>query len=94
MSAFDPKRTFGGQYLENLNELDPRLRTKLTVADRLALSPGSFNLVDNVVLQQKRIGILFTIALHYRCSQSSATKIEHFRVPRSQLWVQLFARHF
>jgi hypothetical protein len=36
MSAFDPKRTFGGQYLENLNELDPRLPSRLTAADRLA----------------------------------------------------------
>jgi len=70
------------------------LPTKLTVADRLALSPWPFNLVDNVVLQQKRNGILFTIALQYRCSQSSATKSEHFRVPRSQLCVLLFARHF
>src|SRR6516164_3758342 len=47
-----------------------------------SLSAGFFNLVENVVLQQRRIRILFTIALQYRCSQSGATKSEHFSVPR------------
>ena len=56
--------------------------------------PWLFNLVENVVLQQRRIGVLFTIGLQYRCSQSSATKSEHFSVPRSQSCVQLFARYF
>src|SRR6516164_1484770 len=59
-----------------------------------SLSPGFFNLVENVVLQQRRIRILFTIALQCRRSQSSATKSEHFNVPRSQSCVQVFARYF
>src|SRR6516162_7297689 len=59
-----------------------------------SLSRGFFNLVENVVLQQRRIRILFTIALQCRCSQSSATKSEHFSVPRSQSCVQVFARYF
>ena len=53
-----------------------------------------FNLVENVVLQQRRIGVLFTIGLQYRCSQSSATKSEHFSVPRSQSCVQVFLAAF
>jgi hypothetical protein len=92
MSAVDPKRTFGGQYLENLNELDPRLPSRLTAADRLA-QLRLFNLIDNAVLQQSRIKILFRMALSVPLFLKRYDQKRTLWRAKAQLCVQLFARH-
>jgi hypothetical protein len=94
MSAFDPKRTFGGQYPENLNEPGPsgcRVGLPSLIA---SLSPGFLTLLTVRCCSKDASRFYFGWHGQHRCSQSGTTKSEHFSVAKRNLCVQLFVRHF
>jgi hypothetical protein len=69
------------------------LPSRLTAADRLA-QLRLFNLIDNAVLQQRRIKILFRMALSVPLFSKRYDQKRTLSRAKAQLCVQLFARHF